>query len=218
MVFIPGQSATSGQPTLASQMSTSFANGDYLQSKGNVEHWFDATTGDGLHKAITAVSKNAAGATVVDILTMEWNPVGGGALDDHGLGMVTILDNDAEERIEFWRFDIKAADVSDGAEDTELSMKAHVAGVNTDILSFSSGAWDFEGLNIINVGNLVAGGGTWDDPWILGGVMWIWVHDIPAGNQWLMFKTSAPVGANQNAVKDDATGFYAQSAAAVPDA
>lgn len=218
MTILLSQSVNSGNPTRASDVNKSYQTTDGLHTYADVEHWFDPSTGDGTHKAISSSVTSAADSTIKDILSQSWNPASGTAQDGQGLAWNVTLDNDADEAIRFFRWETKAADVSDGLEDLELTLKGFVAGTETDILGFASGAWDFQGLNISNVGNILTGAGTWDDPWVIGGVMYIWVHEIAGGNQWLMFKTSAPVGANQNAVKDDATGFFAQSGAAVPDA
>lgn len=215
-----GQSVTAGNPTRALNMNDSYGTTDGLYDYSAVEHWFDPSTGTGKHKAINSEVYDVAAASIKDQLNWLWNPVSGTALDNQGMAFNVTMDNDAGEAIRFFRWEITSEDVSDGSEGTGWLMKGFVGGSETDILAFTAGGWDFQGLDISNIGNMSIGSGTWDDPWVFGGgLMYMWVHNLAGGNCWLMFKVGgAPVGGTQNAVKDDATGFFAQSDAPVPDA
>jgi len=218
-----GQSVSPGGPTRASEANSAFGSIDGLHDYSDNEHWFDPTTGDGKHKAVNILTKDAAAASIKDLVTLQWDPISGASQDGHGVGLRVLLDNDAGEPIRYFYWEFLAGDASDGTEDVELLLKGFIAGADTNILGFVNGAWNFQGLDILNIGNLSIGSGTWDDPWVLaGGLMYLWVHDIPAGAMWLMFKvSSAPVGATKNLVKDNATGYFSQSdpaLAPVPDA
>ena len=146
-VFNDDVAVTVGNPTKASEFNSVSNNTDALKERFLIGHHFNNTGDDdedGLHKAISAMIDDAAGASTKVMLDTAWNPASGTAADNQIVRWRVQMDNDAgtPEQTIGGALDWKMTDVSNGTEDCELDTYIMVAGTLTKIATVDSGGID----------------------------------------------------------------------------
>ncbi len=126
-----------GDYTKASDHNKVRGNVEWLQSKADVQHNFDTSTGTGYHKAITQLITDAAGATVKDLLTSEWDPASGSATIGQALRWLAKMPDSAGNQDVFGAIRHIADAVTSGAEEGRTVLTVMAAGTPTDQIELS---------------------------------------------------------------------------------
>lgn len=132
MVWTPSLDVDIGDYTKASDYDLLADNPEYLQVLADVQHNFDVSTGTGYHKAITQLITDAAGATVKDLLTSEWDPVSGAAAANQGIRWLAKMPDSANNQDIYAALRTISDTVTSTSEEGRVVLALMAAGTLTD--------------------------------------------------------------------------------------
>lgn len=113
-----------GGPTKASEYNSLSGNTDALKERFAVQHYINNTGvegEDGYHFDVVILQEDAAAASIVDALTLQWNPSGGSGLaNSAGIGISVKLDDAGGNITEVGTMEWVYVDSSASSEDVDL--------------------------------------------------------------------------------------------------
>ena len=143
-----------GDYTKASNHDNLSTNVDYLQVLADVQHNFNIITGTGYHKAITQLITDAAGATVKDLLTSEWDPASGSATIGQAIRLILAKMPDSANNQDIYAALRTISDtVTSTSEEGRVVLALMAAGTLTDQIEILKNAVRPTTDSLLNLGS-----------------------------------------------------------------